>query len=554
MHADIDYPKLLVIALDGADYGCLSQWTGQGRLPTFSAIAREGAFGPLASTVPPATCTAWPSIFTGTNPGKHGIFNFFRFPGAQVRPEPVLMDQCAVPTIWPVLNQAGYRVGVWRLPWGFPAEQVDGYMLCDRSPLAAGITWPLELFDSLKQRFDWLGGWSGASLRAVRDTSSMFDTFAQELARERELLAYVMDNYPADVVLLGVSLIDLVGHYAAGDRRAIRELMLRVYTAVDEWLGEVMDRWVGPDTTMWIVSDHGMGPHCASANVLRALVEAGLLAFVGAPSPAKLAALRLAAAAYLRLRRRRRPKAGRTKGDSAPASKPLSSPVDWSRSAVVPWGPDMLWINYRERYPHGTVAPEEAEEVFERVCQAVGRLRDPLTGGPAIAAIHRGRDLYWGPMLDHAPDIVLVPADGVQLATGTGVVPGGWQNIEERREVLWDLKTLLAPLVSVTDPRWGHRPLGIVMARGPSIAPAASVHRASVIDVAPSLLYSLGVAVPCYMDGRVLTEAFQPAALEQSPVRYASAAPPSRRVQGQEALGDEESDALRQRLQDLGYL
>ena len=30
----------------------------------------------LRSTVPPITSTAWPSMMTGLNPGKHGIYDF----------------------------------------------------------------------------------------------------------------------------------------------------------------------------------------------------------------------------------------------------------------------------------------------------------------------------------------------------------------------------------------------------------------------------------------------------------------------------------------------
>jgi len=104
MSANTPKPRLVILALDGADYEYLRRWTDSGELPTFARMAHEGAFGPLRSSLPPVTAIAWPSMFTGTNPGKHGMFNFFRFPGGRGRPVPLFMDQCAATTIWPLLN------------------------------------------------------------------------------------------------------------------------------------------------------------------------------------------------------------------------------------------------------------------------------------------------------------------------------------------------------------------------------------------------------------------------------------------------------------------
>jgi len=36
----------------------------------------DGRVGPLTSQLPPWTPSAWPSLYTGVNPGKHGVFGF----------------------------------------------------------------------------------------------------------------------------------------------------------------------------------------------------------------------------------------------------------------------------------------------------------------------------------------------------------------------------------------------------------------------------------------------------------------------------------------------
>ncbi|HVY61960.1 MAG TPA: alkaline phosphatase family protein, partial [Planctomycetota bacterium] len=68
--------RLLVLGLDGADYDLVRRLLAEGRLPTIGRLARDGSFGPLRSTIPAVTPTAWSSFLTGLNPGAHGIFNF----------------------------------------------------------------------------------------------------------------------------------------------------------------------------------------------------------------------------------------------------------------------------------------------------------------------------------------------------------------------------------------------------------------------------------------------------------------------------------------------
>ncbi len=68
--------RVLCLGMDGADYGLVGELLEQGRLPTLAGIIRDGAYGPLRSTVPAATPTAWSSFLTGLNPAGHGIFNF----------------------------------------------------------------------------------------------------------------------------------------------------------------------------------------------------------------------------------------------------------------------------------------------------------------------------------------------------------------------------------------------------------------------------------------------------------------------------------------------
>jgi len=68
--------RVLVLGLDGADRDLVDRLLAEGKLPTLGRLVRDGAYGPLRSTIPAVTPTAWSSFLTGLNPAGHGIFNF----------------------------------------------------------------------------------------------------------------------------------------------------------------------------------------------------------------------------------------------------------------------------------------------------------------------------------------------------------------------------------------------------------------------------------------------------------------------------------------------
>src|SRR5438105_5211890 len=68
--------RVVILGLDGLDHGLTEQMLAEGKLPHLAALRDEGCFKPLASTLPPISPVAWSTFQTGTNPGKHNIFDF----------------------------------------------------------------------------------------------------------------------------------------------------------------------------------------------------------------------------------------------------------------------------------------------------------------------------------------------------------------------------------------------------------------------------------------------------------------------------------------------
>jgi len=82
-------PKVIVIGWDGADWGILSPLMEKGVLPTLKKMCSQGRWGNLESIINPATVLAFPSFITGTNPGKHGLFDFVKRRDGDYTLEPI---------------------------------------------------------------------------------------------------------------------------------------------------------------------------------------------------------------------------------------------------------------------------------------------------------------------------------------------------------------------------------------------------------------------------------------------------------------------------------
>src|SRR5438093_993951 len=70
------FKRVVVLGLDGLDYTLTERMLAEGKLPHLAALREQGCFKPLGTTLPSISPVAWSSFQTGTNPGKHNIYDF----------------------------------------------------------------------------------------------------------------------------------------------------------------------------------------------------------------------------------------------------------------------------------------------------------------------------------------------------------------------------------------------------------------------------------------------------------------------------------------------
>ncbi|MDP8244908.1 MAG: alkaline phosphatase family protein [Candidatus Hinthialibacter antarcticus] len=195
--ASLASPKLIILGLDAATWEVIDPLIDAGRLPTIAGLKRDGASGNLYSLGPMRSPALWTSIATGRPPEAHGVTGFFST-RADVRQ----------PRLWDIAQRNGFRVGLFR--WLAMWPILDEYAFVVPSWIArSNDAWPSDyeclqsvLLHSPPDAFSQLSALlecarRGAGLRAV---DQMIGVTLREAAGQDEL-ASLADRALNDVRL-----------------------------------------------------------------------------------------------------------------------------------------------------------------------------------------------------------------------------------------------------------------------------------------------------------------------------------------------------------------
>jgi len=215
----------------------------------------------------------------------------------------------------------------------------------------------------------------------------------------------------------------------------------------------------------------------------------------------------------------------------------VSDLVDWERTRAYSVGYiGQIFVNLAGRDPQGTVSPgAEYEQTLSELTEALMRMADPADGLPVVDHVFRKAELYNGPHLPDAPDL-LVQMRGLAYITRQAYEFGHTGQVFARPP---------------TQETGGHRREGILLASGANVVPGRRLNAARIEDLAPTILYLLGCGVPTDMDGQVLTELVNPELVSARPVEYCGEAHERSEA---ESLTPEEEKRLLEHLRHLGYI
>ena len=150
---DAKVKRVVILGLDGLEPTLAERYIEEGLLPNLAKLQAQGTYRRLGTTCPPLSPVAWSSFTTGTNPGKHNIFDFIMRDPATYLPmissvrigealRKITLGRYIVPLsktpitplrkskpFWSVLGEAGIFSAVIRVPITFPPDRFNGVQL-----------------------------------------------------------------------------------------------------------------------------------------------------------------------------------------------------------------------------------------------------------------------------------------------------------------------------------------------------------------------------------------------------------------------------------------
>ena len=522
--------RTLLLGLDGVCRSVLDPLFDAGVTPTIRSLFEGGVDGTLDSQLPPWTPSAWPSLYTGVNPGKHGVFDFLTFDGYDWD----LVDRTDVRehALWELLDRHGLTSVVVNVPVTGPPRPFDGALVPGYISPEDPDCHPSGLLEELRSE---LGAYRVYPPKDTSDEEAI--EWYDRLARMRgEAFRHLAAEHDPEFGFLQFQQTDTVFHERPEDDEAVRT----AFSAVDEEVAATLDA-CDPDTVI-VASDHGIGPYVDEEFRVNTFLEGQSYARTttgegGMPSWAPLArgdddrslarrAVRAAATVGVTSQRLGSLLSALGLADfvldrvSSETVHAATERVDFASSTAYMRSRTELGvrINVAGREPEGIVSPSEFPAVRADLIEALESVRGP-DGDPVFDAVVPSEDVYDGPYVDEAPDVVTVPAGFDTLLSASirdeqfGEPPGPWN----------------------------HKPTGVVALRGDAVDADGGLSGAHLFDIAPTVLSTLGVPPGDRMDGEPL-----PPVAATPPTEY----PPftARDVEGAD------TERVREQLAGLGYL
>jgi len=368
---------MVIIGIDGMPYHLIRDLAGSGVMPHTKTLIKSGVFQQMESSIPEISSVAWSSIITGKNPGEHGIFGFTDIPLQTYRLSFPNFNDLLMPPFWK--HKGNGRSVIINVPFTYPAARLNGVLIAGFVALdLRRAVYPASLLPMLNKmgyRIDVDSNKAHQSL----------DLFLKDLDRTLQArikaYRYLWEKEDWRTFMFVFTGADRLAHFfwhAYEDKQhKYHSAFLNYLHQIDEVIGEVSQKMDETDSLL-MLSDHGFERLEYDVQINFFLAQEGFLRFRRTPAQS------LADIAY---------------GTTAFALEPAR-----------------IYLNLEGKYPRGSVKPENRETVIDEL--ETGLMSLEMNGKKVIERICRKEEIYHGPQLHRAPDLVLLSSKGFNLKSG----------------------------------------------------------------------------------------------------------------------------------------
>lgn len=423
--------RVIILGVDGVPYREIHRLAQEKKLPNFRKLLDQGLFHPLKTEVPPITAMGWPTIYTGKNPGKHGLYDF----GPVDKNELKVVRfhnpaDCKAEFLWEILERNGIKSGVVGVPMSSPFRK--------KPTFGEG--------DHLRPEWVHFDEWKNKDNYArVIHTHPAFDKRIYAMMHNKfDQLEYAMEKKMPDegvrFCALTVYVIDPLQHFRWYAPGVVEE----GFRLIDDRMGKIMKK-LKKDDVLIVVSDHGMTAleklfytnkwleqmgylvlkkkiekkvvekiaeksfvnvqtfEKVTMPIINVLIKTNLIKYMPRPL----------ARAYDYIRKKVLPS---KKRDTVSWDKILPQ-VDWKKTTAYSVGcVGNIYVNIKGRERHGWVAKKDAKKLTEKIR---GELIANAKKGGMKAEVYLREEIYSGSALEHCPDIIPL-IDGGSVLTTSG--------------------------------------------------------------------------------------------------------------------------------------
>ena len=505
-------PRMLIIGLDAADPALIEKWSDAGILPTLRRLRSRGVWIKLNHGGEFSSGSIWPTISTGTHPGKHGIYHTVPIMPGRASFGHLKPEHYRQAPFWCDLERQGKRCILFDIPFNYPRADLNALQISDWGSyecFAPPRSVPRAVLPEIIARFGRypFGGEISRDVPLTkRDMWRTRRKLLAGIALKGSVINWLISHRPWDFLMAVFGEPHAAGHYfwqfhanthPPGFSHVPREFATTirdVYRAADCELGRIVET-LDNKTTLLVLSGQGMGPNYVGWHLIPEVL-AKLRLTVGNQTNGNTVKIDWLAKLRSLVPSQRRRSLSRYLPNRVRDYLRLrwaASNIDWSQSQVFDLPTDSLGflrVNLKGREPNGIVEPgKEYDELCQRTRKALQELVIPKTGKRAAREIFLTDHLFPGPERDRLPDIIIDWNDGTEIdgaySSETGTIEG-----------------------TSPDPRQGnHRPEGFAVAYGTAIR-KGYVAEGHILDIAPTVLNYFGLEPAPSMNGRPWTGLF----------------------------------------------
>lgn len=382
-------------------YSLINAYLDQGVMPHLRKILDQGfLLHPMNASIPDVSSVSWTSFATGVNPGEHGIYGFIDLQPRDYSLYFPNSRDIKAPPLWEILGKTGHRTStlgeiyrkkikdpyrsiIFNLPHTYPAAPIHGILVSG----FVAIDLKKAVFpDSAYPYLQSLNYQIDVEAETIKKDQKQF---LNELFECFEIRKKAIDHFfyhePWDLFLACITETDRLHHFffdaATEPNHPFHGRFLEFYRKLDGWLNilfEGFKKTSRENGFFMILSDHGFAPIKKEVYLNPFLQKMGFLEL---------------------------DTEGQFFGKLGKGTKAFD--LD----------PCRIYINYREVYGRGTVRREEGPALLQEIRHALNTLRGE-GGEEVIEKVYLREEIYRGPYMDQAPDMVCLPKAGYDLKGG----------------------------------------------------------------------------------------------------------------------------------------